>query len=63
MCIRDRSGARRYVINAGVEVGQSATIHGLTDDRIAEGQRLDDVLPEVLAALSGRCLLYTSRCV
>lgn len=53
----DLSGARRFVINAGVEVGQSATIHGLTDDRIADGQRLDEVLPEVLEALSGRVLL------
>ena len=53
----DLSGARRYVINAGVDVGQSATIHGLTDDQIAAGRPLDDVVPEILAALRGRVLL------
>ncbi|MEI2647619.1 MAG: 3'-5' exonuclease [Dermatophilaceae bacterium] len=46
-----------YVINAGVDVGQSAAIHGLTDDQIASGSRLDDVVPEILAALRGRVLL------
>lgn len=53
----DLSGARRFVINAGVDVGQSAAIHGLTDDQIASGSRLDDVVPEILAALRGRVLL------
>jgi len=55
----DLSGARRVVVKPppGVEVGQSAAIHGLTDDDIAQGVPLDDVLPEVLAALRGRVLL------
>lgn len=42
---------------AGVAVGQSATFHGLTDDALAAARSLDDVLPDVLAALRGRVLL------
>ncbi|MBK8437479.1 MAG: DNA polymerase III subunit epsilon [Austwickia sp.] len=45
------------VIRADVEVGQSAVVHGLTDDTVAAGQDLEEVLPEVLAALQGRVLL------
>ena len=53
------SGARRAIIKPppGVNVGQSAAIHGLTDDDIARGRPLEEVLPEVLAALQGRVLL------
>lgn len=53
----DLSQARRFVIRAGVGVGQSAAIHGLTDDEVAAGMPLDEVLPIVLAALRGRVLV------
>ncbi len=53
----DLSGARRFVVRAGVEVGQSATVHRLTDDEVAAGMPLDEVLPRLLAALRGRVLL------
>ncbi len=49
--------ARRTVVAAGSEVGQSATIHGLTDDEIAAGRPLGDVVEELLNALAGRILL------
>ena len=53
----DLSGARRFVVQAGVEVGQSAAIHGLTDDTVAAGTPIDEALPVVLEALRGRVLL------
>lgn len=53
----DLSGARRFVVQSGVEVGQSAAIHGLTDDTVAAGTPIEDALPEVLEALRGRVLL------
>ena len=42
---------------AGVSVGESATIHGLTDDQLDHGSDLRDVLPELLEALRGRVLV------
>lgn len=42
---------------SGVEVGDSATVHGLTDDRLASASTLSDVLPDLLTALQGRVLL------
>jgi DNA polymerase-3 subunit epsilon len=39
------------------QVGQSATVHGLTDDALAEGMPLVDAVAEVLRAMSGRVLL------
>lgn len=45
------------VIRADVEVGQSAVVHGLTDDDLAAGEDLADVLPRVLEALRGRVML------
>lgn len=51
------AGARRYWVRPDGPVGASATVHGLTDDRLRDAQRLDDVLPEVLEALQGRVLL------
>lgn len=42
---------------SGVNVGQSATAHGLTDDTVARAVPLADMLPELLAALHGRVLL------
>lgn len=52
-------GARETVVRppSGVEVGESATLHGLTDDELADAPTLTDVLPELLAALHGRVLL------
>ncbi|MFL6081239.1 MAG: exonuclease domain-containing protein [Ornithinibacter sp.] len=47
--VRDAGGA------AGV--GQSATVHGLTDDRLAGGEPLEDAVARLLAALAGRALL------
>ena len=47
--VRDVGGA------AGV--GQSATVHGLTDDRLAAGEPLEDAVARLLAALAGRVLL------
>ncbi len=49
--------AGQAVIKAGIEVGQSAVVHGLTDDDLACGRELEDVLPGVLEALRGRILL------
>jgi DNA polymerase-3 subunit epsilon len=51
------AGARRIVVAGAAEVGDSATIHGLTDDDIAAGTPLADALDETLAALDGRALL------
>ncbi len=53
----DLSGARRFVVQAGVDVGQSAAIHGLTDDAVAAGTPIAEALPIVLEALRGRVLL------
>ncbi len=53
----DLSGARRFVVQSGVEVGQSAAIHGLTDDTVAAGTPIEEALPYVLEALRGRVLL------
>lgn len=38
-------------------VGQSATVHGLTDDRVAAGADVVDVLDRVFTALTGRILV------
>lgn len=39
------------------EVGQSAAVHGLTDDVVAQGVPLEQALDELLVALRGRVLL------
>lgn len=46
----DRSG-----VDDGV--GQSAIVHGLTDDDVAHGTGVEEVLDRVLTALTGRVLL------
>jgi DNA polymerase-3 subunit epsilon len=51
------SGARQMVVRGAAEVGQSAAIHGLTDDAVAAGEALSDALAAVLDALAGRVLL------
>ncbi len=50
-------GARHLVVRDHDGVGQSATVHGLTDDVVAEGVPFDEVLVAVLEALRGRALL------
>ena len=53
----DLAGARRWVVSDAGEVGQSATVHRLTDDELTGGVPLEDVVADLLAALSGRVLL------
>jgi DNA polymerase-3 subunit epsilon len=50
-------GARHLIVRDEAGVGQSATVHGLTDDVVAGGVPFDEVVAEVLAALRGRALL------
>jgi DNA polymerase-3 subunit epsilon len=53
------AGARQYAVRLAHPdgVGQSATVHGITDDDAADAQPLATVLPQVCAALQGRVLL------
>lgn len=53
----DLSGAEQLLCRAGVEVGQSAAIHGITDDALASGVDLRTLLERVTDALTGRVLL------
>ena len=50
-------GAGRVVVHDVEGVGQSATVHGLTDDRLAGGVPLEDAVARLLVALTGRVLL------
>jgi DNA polymerase-3 subunit epsilon len=52
-------GVRGTVVRppAGIDVGGSAVLHGLTDDEIAAAPELADVLPELRAALRDRVLV------
>jgi DNA polymerase III subunit epsilon len=50
-------GARSTVVRDAGGVGQSATVHGLTDDRLARGVPLEDAVAGLLGALTGRVLL------
>ena len=51
------AGAEHLLVVPDGEVGQSASIHGLTDDHLASGLRLAEALPVVLRALAGRTLV------
>ncbi|MGN0094784.1 MAG: exonuclease domain-containing protein [Corynebacterium sp.] len=55
------AGAREVVISGARDdadgVGQSATVHGLTDDMVDAGMPLADALGELLDALQGRVML------
>lgn len=51
------SGAEQVVVRGSGSVGQSAAVHGLTDDDVAEGAELHDALDRLLEALAGRVLL------
>ena len=60
----DLSGAGHVIVHAeetgdsgGGTVGQSATIHGLTDDQLAAGIPAEKALEELLDALRGRVML------
>lgn len=50
------AGAAEYVLQ-GSDVGQSATIHGITDDVVAAGVPPVEALAHTLNALAGRVLL------
>jgi DNA polymerase III subunit epsilon len=50
-------GARRFVVRDEDGVGQSATVHGLTDDALAKGVALRDAVSALLEDLAGRALL------
>src|SRR5699024_2300161 len=47
----DLSGSRRLVLGTRTQVGQSATVHGLTDDVVAAGVIPEEGLVELLRAL------------
>ena len=53
------AGVRGTVVRppAGAAVGESAVLHGITDDDLAAAPGLDDVVPELRAALQGRVLV------
>lgn len=53
----DLSRAQRRIVGMRMDVGDSATVHGITDDAIAAGAVPKDVLVELLEALAGRVLL------
>ena len=50
-------GAEQHLVIPKVEVGQSATIHGLTDDHLASGMPIAEAMPYVLRALAGRTII------
>ncbi len=56
-CIRLDSARHYLVAPDGSVPERSAVIHQLTDDELAEGRPLKEVLPEVLGRLAGRVLL------
>ena len=53
------AGAREVLVRPppGIDVGESANVHRLTDDAVAAAPTLGGVLPGLLAALQGRVLL------
>ena len=53
----DLSGASQLICHTDSEVGQSAAVHGITDDALAAGDEPRDVLERVADALTGRVLL------
>jgi DNA polymerase-3 subunit epsilon len=53
----DLSGAEQLLCRADVEVGQSAAIHGITDDALTSGISQRSMLERVARALTGRVLL------
>lgn len=55
----DLAGAGYYLINTdgAASVGNSATIHGLTDEQLAQGVAPEEALAALLTALQGRAML------
>lgn len=53
----DLSGAGQVLVRAGVEVGDSARIHGITDDAIADALTPSEALDVVFGALRGRVMI------
>lgn len=53
----DLSRAQRRIVGTRMDVGQSATVHALTDDAVAAGEVPTEVLADLLRALAGRVLL------
>lgn len=51
------AGAAHILLSPSGEVGQSASIHRLTDDHLAGGLPLEQAMPIVLKALAGRTLV------
>lgn len=51
------AGAGSMVVSGAAEVGQSAVVHGLTDDLVAAGVPLEEAVDRTLAALAGRVLI------
>lgn len=49
----DLSGAGQHLVRPRGEVGESAVLHGLTDDALRAAPPLAEVLPQVLEALAG----------
>lgn len=50
-------GGARYFVISGGPVGDSATLHGLTDDAVATGVGIEQVHAEFTHALEGRMML------
>lgn len=53
----DLGSAHQAVVRPEGQVGQSAVVHGLTDEAVAGGEAFDIILPRVLHALTGRVML------
>lgn len=53
----DLSGAGQVLVRAGVEVGESASIHGITDDALADALPPAAALDVIFAALHGRVMI------
>lgn len=51
------AGAGEVILRDTTGVGESATLHGLTDDMLAAGSPAVDALTEFLTALQGRAML------
>lgn len=49
--------AQSLLVRPDMGVGQSATVHGLTDTQLAAGEDLETVLRAILTVLAGRVLL------
>jgi len=51
------AGARRLIVRPEGEVGQSAVVHGLTDDIVEAGVPLAEAVEVLLAELAGRLMV------